>query len=102
MPFACAVGEYDAGGLAGVDYIFNLDIRDTSFDDHFGRQVVPVGDIGRLDARHGRALDHVGRMGQRASDHGFLHAVGREDRPLLDVDRLRHKGRFELAYIISN
>ena len=35
-------------------------------------------------------------MGQRAPDHGFLHAVGSKHRPFLDIDRLRRDGRFKL------
>lgn len=102
MPFTRPVREDDAGCLAGVDHVFDLQIRDSSFNDDLGRQVVAVGDIGRFDARHRRALDHVGRVGQRASDHGFLHAVGGKDRPFLNIYRLRHVGRFKLAYVISN
>ena len=102
MPFTRPVRENHAGCLAGVDHVFDLQIRDSSFDDDLGGQVVAIGDIGRFDARHRRALDHVGRVGQRAPDHGFLHAIGSKHRPFLDIDRLRHMGRFKLAYIISN
>ena len=61
-----------------------------------------VGDIGRFDARHGGALDHVGRVGVRAPDHRFLHAIGSKNGPFLDIDRLRREGCFKLAYIICN
>jgi hypothetical protein len=79
-----------------------LQVRDTSFDDHLGGQVMAVGDIGGFDTRHGRAFDHVGRVGVRAPDHGFLHAIGSKNRPFLDIDRLRREGRFQLSYIICN
>ena len=95
MPFTRPVREDDARRLAGVDHVFDLQIRDASFDDDLGGQVVAIGDIGRFDARHRRALDHVGRVGQRAPDHGFLHAIGGKDRPFLDIDRMRHEGRFK-------
>lgn len=97
VPFACAVREYDARRLTGVDHVFDLQVRDVPFDDYLGRQAMAVGNIGRLDARHRRALDDVGRMRQRAPDHGFLDAIGGKDRPLLDIDLLRVKGRFKLA-----
>ncbi len=61
-----------------------------------------VGDIGRFDTRHCRAFDHVGGVGLRAADHGFLHAIGRKDGPFFDIDRLRREGGFKLAYVISN
>ena len=102
MPFARAIREDDARRLTGVDHVFDLQIRDTPFDDHFGGQVVAVRDIGRFDTRHRRAFDHVGRVGQRAPDHGFLHAIRGKNRPFLDVDRVWREGRFKLAYIISN
>jgi hypothetical protein len=102
MPFAGAVREHDARRLAGVDHVFDLEIRYTSFDDHLGGQVMAVRDIGWFDTGHGRALDHVGRVGLRAPDHGFLYAIGSKNRPLLDIDRLGHVGRFKLAYIICS
>jgi hypothetical protein len=102
MPFACAVREHDTRRLTGVDHVFDLQIGDPSFDNHLGGQVMAVGDIGRFDARHRRALDHVGRVGQRAPDDGFLHVIGSKNRPFFDIDRLRHVGRFKLTYIISN
>jgi len=55
----------------------------------------------RTHSTTGSAFHHVGRVGLRAADHGFLHAVSGEDRPFFDVNRLRRQRLLKLGYIIS-
>ena len=101
VSLARAVRQHDARCLTGVDHVFQLQIRDASFNDQIGWKLMMISDIRRFDAGHRRRFDHVRRMRMGTADNRFLHAIGREDGSFLDIDYLRRDSCFKLAYSIS-
>ena len=62
-------------GFAGIDDAFELGVGQQAIGDHIGRQMRPVGGLGRRDRGHRGRLHEPGRMRLRSGNADRLQAV---------------------------